>query len=139
MRQLFPNPHLPILHTPLYLRHFVDRTTVPLSLNDVEEENEDEGIDVDDDSVEDAFEASELTEAELQRDRDLVGNEDVRADRYCRLNVAQVQDQQQIIQVLAHRRMMRWLWLSCLRTTCILSVQQRPHATSSFNLTTQQD
>ncbi|KAG7339745.1 hypothetical protein IV203_028206 [Nitzschia inconspicua] len=114
MRQLFPNPHLPILHTPLYLRHFVDRTTVPLSLNDVEEENEDEGIDVDDDSVEDAFEASELTEAELQRDRDLVGNEDVRADRYCRLNVAQVQDQQQIIQVLAHRRMMRWLWLSCL-------------------------
>ncbi|KAG7339424.1 hypothetical protein IV203_025399 [Nitzschia inconspicua] len=72
------------------------------SLNDVEEENEDEGIDgVDDDSVEDAFEASESTEAELQRDRDLVGNEDVRADRYCRLNVAQVQDPQQIIQVLA--------------------------------------
>ncbi|KAG7370169.1 hypothetical protein IV203_027915 [Nitzschia inconspicua] len=75
MRQLFPNPHLPML--PLYLRHFVDRTAVPLSLNDVEEENEDEGIDgVDDDSVEDAFEASVLTEAVLQRDRDLVGNED---------------------------------------------------------------
>ncbi|KAG7361721.1 hypothetical protein IV203_036822 [Nitzschia inconspicua] len=75
LRQLFPNPHLPIL--PLYLRHFVDRETVPLSLNDVEEENEDEGIDgVDDDSVEDAFEASVLTEAVLQRDRDLVGNED---------------------------------------------------------------
>ncbi|KAG7368548.1 hypothetical protein IV203_031291 [Nitzschia inconspicua] len=31
---------------------------------------------VDDDSVEDAFEASVLTEAILQRDRDLVGNED---------------------------------------------------------------
>ncbi|KAG7348338.1 hypothetical protein IV203_017043 [Nitzschia inconspicua] len=27
MRQLFPNPHLPIL--PLYLRHFVDSTTSP--------------------------------------------------------------------------------------------------------------
>ncbi|KAG7354195.1 hypothetical protein IV203_003551 [Nitzschia inconspicua] len=74
MRQLFPNPHLPIL--PLYLQNFVDRTTVPLSLNDVEEEHEDEGIDgVDDDSVEDTFEASVLTEAVLQRDRDLVGNE----------------------------------------------------------------
>ncbi|KAG7338383.1 hypothetical protein IV203_011055 [Nitzschia inconspicua] len=61
----------------LYLRHFVDRETVTLSLNDVEEENEDEGIDgVDDDSVEDAFEASVLTEAVLKRDRDLVGNED---------------------------------------------------------------
>ncbi|KAG7369079.1 hypothetical protein IV203_031822 [Nitzschia inconspicua] len=50
---------------------------VPLSLNDVEEEHEDEGNDgVDDDSVEDAFEASVLIEAVLQRDRDLVGNED---------------------------------------------------------------
>jgi hypothetical protein len=74
-RNLFGNRQLPSL--PLYLTHFVARSTNSVNLDEVREEMEDTGLADDDDSVEEAVEASLLTDSLVECFQDRVDDDSV--------------------------------------------------------------
>jgi hypothetical protein len=74
-RNLFGNRQLPSL--PSYLTHFVARSTNSVNLDEVREEMEDTCLADDDDSVEEAVEASLLTESLVECFQDRVDDDSV--------------------------------------------------------------